>query len=90
MTADRTGILFYLSLREKRLEILADSGIDSKVDPGFWDTVLKDVVSEIKAGRAADGLEKAIYKCGKELEKHFPVQKDDINELPDGIIFLED
>ncbi len=90
MTADRTGILFYLSLRERRLEILADSGIDGKVDPGFWDTVLKDVVSDIKAGKAAAGLVKAINKCGEELEKHFPVQKDDINELPDGIIFLED
>lgn len=89
-TRDRTGVLFFISLRERRVEIIADEGINSKVDIGDWDGILKPLLAAIKAGKAAEGLEQAITECSVILEKYFPVKNDDTNELPDGIVFLED
>ncbi|MBI9105852.1 MAG: TPM domain-containing protein [Spirochaetales bacterium] len=89
-TRDRTGILFFISMRERMIEIIADEGINSKVDQSVWDSVLAGLLGSIKGGRAADGLEKAILECADILEEHFPVKNDDVNELPDGIVFLED
>jgi putative membrane protein len=89
-TRDRTGILFFISLREQMVEIIADEGINSKVEQAVWDGVLAGLLASIKEGRAADGLEKTVLECAEILEKHFPVKNDDVNELPDGIVFLED
>jgi len=89
-TRDRTGIMFFISIREQLVEIIADEGINSKVEDGAWDDILIRLLSSIKDGRTADGLEKAIFECADILEKHFPVKSDDVNELPDGIVFLED
>jgi putative membrane protein len=89
-TRDRTGILFFISLRERQVEIIADEGINSKVDPEDWKAILNILLAEIKKGNAAEGLERAIMDCSRILEKHFPVKNNDINELPDGIVFLED
>lgn len=88
-TRDRTGILFFISLRERQVEIIADEGINSKVEPDEWSSILNSLLSEIKKGNAAEGLERAIMDCSEILEKYFPVKNDDINELPDGIVFLE-
>ncbi len=89
-TRDRTGILFFISLRERQVEIIADEGINSKVGEDAWDGILKKLLANIKKGDAAAGLETAILDCAAILKEHFPVQKDDVNELPDGIVFLED
>ena len=89
-TRDRTGILFFISLRERRVEIIADEGINAKVEAGAWDVILSKLLTEIKKGNAAAGLEQAVYSCAEILEKNFPVKNDDVNELPDGIVFLED
>jgi putative membrane protein len=89
-TRDRTGILFFISLRERRVEIIADEGINEKAGADAWDVILAKLLGAIKGGNAAEGLEKAVYDCAEILERHFPVRRDDINELPDGIVFLED
>ena len=89
-TRDRTGILFFISLREQMVEIIADKGINAKVEQADWDGVLSGILSSIKKGQAAEGLEEAVLECSRILEQHFPVKNDDINELPDGIVFLEE
>lgn len=89
-TKDRTGILFFISIRERMAFIIADEGINSKVEEGSWDRIMADIVGSIKTGDAAGGIERAVVECGEILKQHFPVQKDDVNELPDGIVFLED
>ncbi|MDC7227361.1 MAG: TPM domain-containing protein [Spirochaetales bacterium] len=89
-TRDRTGILFFISMRERRVEIIADEGINAKVQPGDWEDILNNLLAAIKEGKAAEGLEKAVLDCAEILGEHFPVKGDDTNELPDGIVFLED
>lgn len=89
-TKDRTGILFFVSLRERQVEIIADKGINDKVKPEYWQKIVEGLINSIKNKQAATGLEKAIAECTSILEKNFPVQADDVNELKDGIVFLDE
>ncbi|MEO7247438.1 MAG: hypothetical protein ABIW31_03200 [Novosphingobium sp.] len=85
-TQGRTGVLIYLSLAERRAEIVADEAIASKVAPEVWGDALAALLSQIKAGHMAEGLALAAEKVGAVLAEHFPRAEDDVNELPDRLI----
>lgn len=85
-TKDANGILIYISLLERRAWILADSGINDRIDTQQWDAALQLVTRGIKDGCACDALCEAIEMVGDILEKEFPVQQGDQNELHDLII----
>ncbi len=85
-TQGHTGILIYLSLAERRAEIVADAAIASKVPPEIWGDALAAMLAQIKDGHMADGLIAAIAGVGKVLAEHFPRDKNDVNELPDRLI----
>ena len=85
-THGRTGILIYLSMREHRAEIVADAAITGKVSPEVWGEAMAAMLSEIKAGRIAEGMVAAIEKVGAVLAEHFPRDENDTNELPDRLI----
>ncbi len=85
-TQGRTGVLIYLSLAERRAEIVADEAIASKVAPEVWGDALEALLLQIKAGRMAEGLAIAAQKVGAVLAEHFPRAEDDVNELPDRLI----
>ena len=89
-TRDRTGILIFVSRREQRVEILADKGINAKVDQSAWDGILSGLIEGIKADRFTDSLIDAVDACGTLLAEHFPIKDDDTNELSDGLTILED
>lgn len=85
-TRDRTGILIFVSLLERKVRVLADSGIHAKVADGTWDGVVAKVVSGMKAGRPADGIVDAVDLCGQLLRQHgFVARPDDTNELSDAL-----
>ena len=84
-TAERTGILILVSLLERRVQVLADSGINARVKPGTWDEIVEIVLAGIKAGDLCRGLCDAIDRCGEILSREFPIQPDDVNELPDQL-----
>ena len=85
-THGRTGVLIYLSLAERRAEIVADDAIASKVSPEVWGAAMATLIGEIRNGRAAAGLIGAVTQVGAVLAEHFPRADDDINELPDRLI----
>ena len=85
-TRDENGILIFISLLERKVWILGDRGIDSKVSHGSWQTLARDVSGGIAAGRACEALCSVIGKCGELLAEHFPKRPDDTNELPDEMI----
>ena len=85
-TRDANGILIYISLLEHRVWILADSGINDRISQETWDEAVAVVTAGLKEGRACDALCRAIAMIGDILEKEFPVQADDQNELHDLII----
>lgn len=85
-TEGRSGVLIYVSMGEHYVEILADKGINDKVDQSLWDAVVADFVKAMKQGRTADGFEQAVAACGAILAEHFPAAPGDQNELPDHLI----
>ena len=85
-THGRTGVLIYLSLAERRAEIVADEAIAAKVSPEVWGAAMATLVGEIRAGHAAAGMIGAVTQVGAVLAEHFPRAEDDINELPDRLI----
>lgn len=85
-TRDRTGILLFLSLLERRVVVLGDAGINAKVEEGAWSKVVEKILQGIRSGRAADGLVDAIEQSGKLLEQHgLSIRSDDKNELSNSL-----
>lgn len=82
-TKERTGILIYVSLRERHVVILADQGINDKVKPGYWDGAVKKIVDGIRLGTSGDALAEVIGEMGSKLGDHFPRKPGDVNEIPD-------
>ncbi|HYI39671.1 MAG TPA: TPM domain-containing protein [Allosphingosinicella sp.] len=83
-----TGVLLYLSLDERRAELIADEAIHSKVPEALWGEAMADLVEEVKAGRPGAGMAKAVERIGTVLAEHFPRSASDRNELPDRLIEL--
>jgi len=81
-TRDRTGILLFLSLLERKVIVVGDSGINAKVHQTEWQDVVDRVIMGINTGRPADGLVDAIQQCGTLLKLHgVKRRKRDVNEL---------
>jgi putative membrane protein len=87
-TERRTGVLIFVSVAERHAEIVADAGIDQKVEPGAWDAAVGALIPAIKDGRAADGFVAAIAACTRVLAAHFPPGALNRNELPNTIVEL--
>ncbi len=84
-TRDRTGILVFVSLLERRVVVLADEGIHARTSPGTWDGVVAKVVDGMRRGAPADGLAEAVRLCGEKVrEAGFAARPDDVNELSDA------
>jgi putative membrane protein len=88
-TAGRTGVLIYVSVAERYAEIIADTGIDAKVDKGTWQAVIDDLTSNIAAGNVGEGFVHAVDRIGDLLAKHFPPGSSDPNELPNHLIIID-
>ena len=87
-TADRAGILIYVSLEEHFIDLIADKGINDRVAAGTWDMIVAAFAKALRAGRAEEGFVSAIQACRRELEQHFPAAGGDHNELPDMLVEL--
>ena len=86
LTTERTGVLIYVSMMPRRIEVLADAGIHSKVDPAIWDNTVAQIASHARDGRLVEGLIAGIRSAGELLAQHFPRRPDDRNELPDRVV----
>jgi len=87
-TEERTGVLLFVSVAEHYVEIIADKGINARVEPRTWDALVQAFVAEVRAGRVTEGFVHTIEACGDLLETHFPAREGDRNELPDHLIEL--
>jgi putative membrane protein len=85
-TIDRTGILIFISANEHKVVVLADSGINEKVQSADWDHIVELVLDGIKTEQLTQGIVNGINACKRLLLDHgFIVREDDTNELPDDI-----
>lgn len=84
-TAERNGVLLYLSVPSRKVALIGDRGIHERVGDGFWQDVLDGVLAEFRQQRFATGLIAGVERIGEQLAVHFPRTGDDRNELPDDI-----
>lgn len=85
-TKKNTGILFFLSLFERKVWVLADKGIHEKIGQETLNKFARVVSQGIKEGRARDALCEAIREAGELLARHFPKTPDDTDELQDDVM----
>lgn len=85
-TRDENGILLYISVFERKVWILADRGINEKINPQLWEKIVADLSSGFKANQRCLAICNAVEEVGSILEKSFPIKEDDKNELHNLII----
>jgi putative membrane protein len=85
-TRDQSGVLIFVSVFEREVEVLADRGINARVDPAAWEEVVRMVTSGIRERRQGEALCRAVSRCGELLREHFPWQRDDVDELDNLIV----
>ncbi len=84
-TRDRTGILIFISLFERKVTILADKGINDNTPPDYWQIQVDSIIKGIKKKKPTDALCNAINEMGNKLAEHFPPRPDDTNELSNEV-----
>jgi putative membrane protein len=82
-TEKETGVLIFISLLERKVWILADRGINEKIDSQLWRSLARELVDGIKRHEPLDALCSVIEKCGAELTRHFPESGGGKNQLGD-------
>ncbi len=84
-TRNRNGVLIFILLEDRELEVLADEHIHKKVDPSVWQNIADDLVGHFKQQRFKEGILRAVEEVGKILELHYPRKADDTNELTNAV-----
>ncbi|MET4804103.1 TPM domain-containing protein [Bradyrhizobium sp. LB11.1] len=87
-TAHNNGVLIYLLLADRNVEIIADRGIDAKVGAAGWETICRAMESEFGSGQFERGVIDGISAVSRELAKHFPPDGTHPNELPDRPVVM--
>ena len=87
-TAHNNGVLIYLLLADRKVEIVADRGIDAKVGPKGWQKICADMETEFKRSNFQGGVIGGIAAVSRELARYFPAQGAGPNELPDAPVVI--
>jgi uncharacterized membrane protein len=87
-TAHNNGVLIYLLLADRQVEIVADRGIDAKVGAAGWEKICADMESEFRAANFEHGAVKGIEAVSLQLAAHYPKHGAGKNELPDAPVVM--
>jgi uncharacterized membrane protein len=87
-TAEATGVLIYVLLADRKVEIVADTGISAMVPQAEWQAVCDTMQSAFRDGRFEQGAVAGIRAVSALLEHHFPAGDANANELPDQPVML--
>ncbi|MEA2862260.1 MAG: hypothetical protein QOC84_216 [Bradyrhizobium sp.] len=87
-TAHNNGVLIYLLLADRQVEIVADRGIDARVGAAGWEKICTTMESDFRAGDFDHGVIKGIEAVSRQLAAHFPKHGAGRNELPDAPVVM--
>ena len=87
-TEHNNGVLIYLLLADRDVEIVADRGIHVKLGKQVWEEICREMEAEFRAGQFEAGVLKGIQAVGQHLARHFPGPSDKYNELPDSAVVM--
>ena len=85
-TEHNNGVLIYLLLAERAIEIVADRGLNRHVDAAQWNAIASVLATALRAGQPEAGIDAAIDAVDALLVRHFPLRDGEANpnELPDA------
>jgi uncharacterized membrane protein len=86
-TKDRNAVILYIAIKDKQMAIYGDQGIHQRLGQEFWNNEVALILSEFNKQNYVDGICKILSDIGGALKENFPYDREDINELPDGIVF---
>jgi uncharacterized membrane protein len=84
-TADRNGVLVYISVTDRKLAVIGDKGIHERVGEAYWQGLVAAIRERMRQQQSRDGLIHAIAEAARELARHFPRGPGDKNELSDDV-----
>jgi uncharacterized membrane protein len=87
-TEENSGILIYVQLVDRNVEILADRGIAARVPQAEWDATCRAMEASFRLGEWRRGALQAVTSAGELLASHFPAGASNPNELPDQPLVL--
>jgi len=88
-TADSTGILLFILFEDREFYILADKGVNEKVDKNTWEEVKNNMQNYFVKGEYCTGIINSLEQMGNILASHFPIKPGDVNEIADDVIVSE-
>ena len=87
-TAHNNGVLIYLLLADRDVEIVADRGIDAHVGAAGWQKICAAMEADFRTGNFSGGVIKGIGAVSQQLATYFPKQGAGPNELPDKPVVI--
>ena len=87
-TEANDGVLLYVLLADRAVEIVADRGINARVGDAAWQAICRKIETAFRDGRFADGVEQGIAEISALLAQHSPRTGAGRNELPDAPVVL--
>src|SRR5688572_33091894 len=87
-TEENSGVLLYVQLVDRDIEIVADRGIARHIRESEWEAICRRMEEAFRAARYEDGALTAIAEVSALLERHFPAGARNADELPDRPVVL--
>jgi uncharacterized membrane protein len=87
-TEERNGVLVYLLLAERDIEIVADRGVSAKVSQAQWEAICREMEAAFRRGDYGAAVVRGIEAASGLLARHFPPRAGDRDELPDRPVRL--
>ena len=79
------GLLLFVSLAERHVEILVDNGIAARIPQAAFQNIVDGFIQEVRQGKIADGFIAAIEACTLLLQQHFPARPDEPDEIANRV-----
>lgn len=87
-TAQNNGVLIYLLLADRKVEIVADRGIHAKLGDATWEAICRAMEAEFRNGNFEQGALIGVQQVADYMSTHYPQMGEAANELPDRPILL--
>jgi uncharacterized membrane protein YgcG len=87
-TEHNNGVLIYLLLADRDVEIVADRGIHVKLGKDVWEAICHEMEAAFRTGHFEAGVLAGIHAVGEHLSRHFPAHNGKVNEMPDRPVVL--
>lgn len=84
-TTHRNGVLVYLAVEDRKLAIVGDDGIHTRVGDDYWATICERMVQRLKAGAAREAIVTAVREIGEALARWFPPRRGAVHEFDDEV-----